>query len=218
MAWIYLAESQDSLKPLMGTFNRSPTVKTTDTLKLSFCRVCGIEAFHVPLSGMTCGHSVRDIFPFFPISFTEDFLVKTSPTQDFEKAWAASVAAFFQRSLGSQAKYDPASFSWRTSQRLLFEEQSELLANFAAYGMTVDGEFYPLLTWVRTTGENGGGFLPTPAANPYGTNQGGSAGRKGKVRPSLDTWDWKMQSRCFRRLERPSEIPTSKRATSRGSR
>ena len=28
---------------------------------------------------------------------------------------------------------------------------------------------------------------PTPAANPYGTNQGGAAGRTGPVRPSLET-------------------------------
>lgn len=36
--------------------------------------------------------------------------------------------------------------------------------------------------------ENEFGYsLPTPSATSYGTNQGGSAGRKGKIRPSLET-------------------------------
>jgi hypothetical protein len=30
-------------------------------------------------------------------------------------------------------------------------------------------------------------LLPTPTATAYGSNQGGSAGRTGKVRPSLDS-------------------------------
>ena len=37
----------------------------------------------------------------------------------------------------------------------------------------------------RTTSGDESGFLPTPTACQYGTNQGGAAGRVGKVRPSL---------------------------------
>jgi hypothetical protein len=33
----------------------------------------------------------------------------------------------------------------------------------------------------------GSSWLPTPAAVSYGTNQGGAAGRVGKLRPSLET-------------------------------
>ena len=35
-------------------------------------------------------------------------------------------------------------------------------------------------------------MLPTPSASPYGTNQGGAAGRVGPVRPSLQTMARKM--------------------------
>jgi len=69
------------------------------------------------------------------------------------------------------------------SQRLLFEEQSELLVSFAASGMTLDGEFYPLRMWARITDEKDGGFLPTPTAQMGGFNQ--SPG--GAPRPSLET-------------------------------
>jgi hypothetical protein len=39
----------------------------------------------------------------------------------------------------------------------------------------------------RTSGSDGGVWLPTPSAKPYGTNKGGAAGRVGKERPSLET-------------------------------
>lgn len=40
-------------------------------------------------------------------------------------------------------------------------------------------------TWIGPW-ENG--KYPTPSASEYGTNQGGAAGRVGKIRPSLKTW------------------------------
>jgi hypothetical protein len=47
---------------------------------------------------------------------------------------------------------------------------------------------FPLTTWVRHTSESESGLLPTPAATPYGSNQGGSSGRENQpTRPSLQT-------------------------------
>ena len=97
------------------------------------------------------------------------FPARTFPVRDAGRAWEASAADYFSRSSGSRANYDPASSSWRTSQLLLFEAQSELLGNFAASGMTVDGEFFPLRMWARITDGNGGGFWPTPSANQFET-------------------------------------------------
>jgi hypothetical protein len=101
------------------------------------------------------------------------------PWQAAERAWKDSGAGYFSRSLGSAAKYDPGSFSWRTSQRLLFEDQNELLENFAASGMTVDGEFFPLRMWARITDAKDGGFWRTPD-----TGAGGTSGllKKGKTK------------------------------------
>jgi len=39
--------------------------------------------------------------------------------------------------------------------------------------------------WVKDLSENGSSYLPTPSAVSYGTNQGGGAGRVGKIRKSL---------------------------------
>lgn len=43
-----------------------------------------------------------------------------------------------------------------------------------------------LLASVPRIAETASGLLPTPAAQSYGSNQGGAAGRTGKVRPSLE--------------------------------
>lgn len=50
------------------------------------------------------------------------------------------------------------------------------------------GDVSPQPPWVRRISAGGSSsLLPTPSASPYGSNQGGSAGRTGKVRPSLDS-------------------------------
>ncbi len=57
-----------------------------------------------------------------------------------------------------------------------------------AWGMTCDGVCWELGTSVRRiSGAECGYSLPTPTAKRYGTNKGGSAGRVGKERLSLDT-------------------------------
>lgn len=52
--------------------------------------------------------------------------------------------------------------------------------------MTRSGITFPLQPWVLLTDVIGSGFLPTPSAVSYGTNQGGASGRVGTVRPSLE--------------------------------
>ncbi len=161
MAWIYLAESEDSQKHSKITSLPSLTVKTTDTLKPYYCPSCKKVNWSERPFGTTCEAFKGQCCLQLKLS-TGDFLAKTFQMQDAKKVWQESKVDFFSRSSGSQAKLDPHSFSWRTYQLLLFEEQSELLESFAAYGMTVDGEFYPLTMWERRTIENAGSLWLTP--------------------------------------------------------
>ena len=48
-------------------------------------------------------------------------------------------------------------------------------------------EYSQRLKSARLTRESVSSFLPTPSATPYGSNQGGAAGRTGKVRHSLES-------------------------------
>jgi len=78
-----------------------------------------------------------------------------------ELAWRASEADYFLRSRDSLAKLDPASSSWKTF--LPFGPVGPTLSpdDWPAFGMTVAGECFPLLTWERRTLENAGSSLPS---------------------------------------------------------
>lgn len=183
MAWIYLAVSEASQKPWKDTSDQSPTVKQTDTLPPVYCLECGLATYQGRPSGTTCERCERATLNFYRTSFMVASPAKTFPLPDAEQAWAASAAAFSSRSLGLSAKYDLLSSSWRTSQLLLFEEASELLASFAGYGMTVGGEFYPLVMWERITGGSDGGSLPSDGRmwmTPKAGNCGMTARTKGR--------------------------------------
>jgi hypothetical protein len=54
-------------------------------------------------------------------------------------------------------------------------------------GSLRNGRLYELPIVGRNTTGTGGGCLPTPTATPYGSNQGGSSGRAGKMRHSLSS-------------------------------
>ena len=164
MAWIFLAVSEESQKHSEGTSSPSLTVKMTDTHKRYSYHEWLQEISRLLRYGTTLQRS--DQLSSRPwTSSMEGFHARTFLLQEAERVWEESVVDYSLRSLGSVANYDPDSSSWRTSQRLLFEEQSELLENFAAYGMTVDGVFYPLKSWERHMSGNGGGYWPTPVAS-----------------------------------------------------
>ena len=143
MAWIYLAVSEDSQKLSTDTSNLSLIVKTTDMLKPFSYHEWLQENCRLLRYGTTLQPSSQQASQGSRLS-TEVFPARTLALQAAEKAWQESAADYFLRSSGSSARYDRDSFSWRTFQQSLFEEQSELLANLLASGMTVDGEFYPL--------------------------------------------------------------------------
>lgn len=173
MVWIFLAESEESQKPLKDMFVLSPIVKTTDTLKLCSCQ--DSEQVNCPSLqfGMTCKHCGGTCCHKSTLS-TEDFPVKTFPLQAAERAWKESEAAYFSRSLGWLARYDRDSSSWKMCQLSVFGEETLLPESWPASGMTVGGRLYPLQMWARTTSESDGGFWPTPC----GPNNGGTNGKR----------------------------------------
>lgn len=97
-------------------------------------------------------------------------------------------------SLEPCAYYDPVSSSWRTLPRTCDAGFTPFLGTLPRSGTTRRGRLYELVTSAPPTGETESScspstptdLLPTPAAVAYGNNRGGSAGRVGKVRPSLE--------------------------------
>ena len=161
MAWIYLAESEESQKLSKDMCARSPTVKTTDTHKGFSYHEWLEETCRLHQYGMTLPHYGEPTFQASILSM-EDSHAKTFPTQEAKRVWKESKANFILRSLGLCAKFDQTSCSWRTYQRLLFEAFDELLTILPNCGMTCDGRLYQLMTSGRRSLENGGSLWLTP--------------------------------------------------------
>ena len=90
----------------------------------------------------------------------------------------------------SFAKYDPSTSCWRTYQASFFNPTGTCTPysdSWPRAGMTVDGIAYPRQPLAPIIKETASGLLPTITAQTYGTNQGGAAGRVGKVRMSLQS-------------------------------
>jgi len=87
---------------------------------------------------------------------------KTSALPEKVLASPEQGPVFGTNTLGSLASYDPATSSWRTSQRSLLEEWEPFSATFPRSGMTRSGTLFELRTLVPHTGENGYGLWPTP--------------------------------------------------------
>jgi hypothetical protein len=87
----------------------------------------------------------------------------------------------------SSVRYDPATSSWKTHRSLWEEDLPESSVILPKEGMMQDGCVYQRRTSERPIEGTGFGWLPTPSACSYGSNQGGAAGRTGKVRHSLES-------------------------------
>lgn len=170
MAWIYLAESEDSHWHYKIGSDQLPIVKETNMRNLCFCSGCGTVHFLELLSGPTLPHSYLKCCPDQSISFTEDSHVRISALQEMELAWKESAADFSLKSSDYVAIFDPDSFSWKTSQLSLFGGLTEFYWNSLRSGMIRDGRLYQPQQLEPPTSEKGGGYLPTPMASMAGTN------------------------------------------------
>lgn len=201
MAWTYLAESEESQKPWKATYGQSPIVKTIDTPRASCCHECGAEICQKHPSGMTFSLFQEPCYR-KSTSSMEASLVRTLAMLDAEKAWKASEADYFSRSFDSLAKFDQDSSSWKTYQRSLIGDYEPLPQNLPSWGMTVDGEFYPLQMWEHHTEEIVGGYWPTPCAAAEAPNLGSNKknGPKSLIQVAKEKWptpracEWKANN------------------------
>ena len=159
MAWIYLAESEESEKLSTNGSKSPPIVKETHTLKACCCREWPLMTSTTLPFGTTF-HRLQE--PCFQksTSSSEGSPARTSAVPDLEKAWAESEADYFSKSSGSLAKLDRASSSWKTCQLSGVEEQTLSAKSWPAWGMICDGQLYPQQKLARTTSEKDGSCLP----------------------------------------------------------
>lgn len=188
MAWIYFQESAESRSHSNPGSEQSLIVKETDTLSLSCFQECGQATSTERQYGMTSQHSKDQCSPELTL-FSVGSPARTSAVLDMmAEAWTASEADYFLKSCDLLMRFDRNSFSWKMCQLSLAEDLAASPQKFPSSGMIVDGRLYQPLKLVPRTYESAGScLLPTPTASSCGSNQGGAAGRVGKIRYSLST-------------------------------
>ena len=189
MGWIYLAESEEWRVPWTNGSNLLPTVKSTDTAKPYYCNVCQKAKSHSHPFGMTCGHCqpINSIDKLPSTLYQAASHARTLALREMEKAWKESEADYSTKLSDLPKSSNLSGFFSKTSPPYALEDFEKSLENLPIFGMTVDGLVCLPQSLEPRILEKGGSCLPTPTGQIYGSNQGGSAGRVGKVRLSLET-------------------------------
>ena len=131
-------------------------------------------------------------------SFREASRARTSRQREPGRVSAASARDSGPKWRGLSVKFNRDSSTWKTHRCLFPEDLPESSVILPRWGMVRDGELWERITSVPLISGTGFGFwqtpvaddannFPTPTASTYGSNQGGAAGRTGKVRLSLES-------------------------------
>jgi len=179
MAWIYLAESEDSQSLWMGSHILSPIVKAIPTAKLCYCPECGMGYFNRHPSGTTLPPYPKIYCPETSTSLRQDSPVRIFLLRELNKVWLESEADFILNSKDLLAKFDPNGFFWKMSQLSLFTGLSKLPWTSLRWGMIRDGQLFQPKKLEPSISVKGGSCLPTPTACDYGKN----VGRKTQTNP-----------------------------------
>ena len=97
--------------------------------------------------------------------FLEGFPAKTLATAGTKKASPGLDPAFGQKCCESFSRYDPDTFSWRTSQRCLIEGWERFLGGWPKQGLMLNGECLELPTLAATSRDTAYGLWPTLKAS-----------------------------------------------------
>lgn len=112
--------------------------------------------------GMTFEHLTEDHGAALLMSYLGVFHARTSVSPVKAQASMETKAAFGAKWLGSFAKYDRGSCSWKTHQCSLFEGLMSCSVTWPKWGLMQDGECWEHTTLVRPTSATAFGLWPTP--------------------------------------------------------
>ena len=204
MAWIYLAESEDSQSPWHRGSSLSLTVKATDTLNPFFFAEWLTDRFLLRRFGTTSARSRVEICH-RSIFFTEVSPARMSVSQEIELAWKVSEPAFSVKQFDLFENVDLSSYSskmCRESEDMCLASGGSLrrLATLAATDSLVrQNAALPI-------SEIDGGYLPTPSAT------------EGERGPMMGVPGAKRQSeRTLSAFARSGKWPTPRAQSATGS-
>lgn len=140
--------------------------------------------------GLTCRVLTADLGAELLTSYLAAFPARTSAQQEREQASPEPAADSGDTWHGSLARYDPATRSWRTVQRSLFEDLEMSLATFPRSGMTVAGLLWELPTSAPRISVTGSGLWQTPVADDAVDRERGKLNSRGEPKLSAQVLMW----------------------------
>lgn len=139
------------------------------------------------LSGVTYERSTLERGVALWISSLRDIRANRSPSPDRGSAQMI-LGICSPTSRVSLPSASPRSASSKTSPAICRSEDTRSSESFKAWASMLRAHSgRRRKSALRTVASASSSSLPTPSASSYGTNQGGAAGRSGKVRPSPET-------------------------------
>ncbi|MDN3562143.1 hypothetical protein QWY95_19750 [Halomonas neptunia] len=138
-----------------------------------------IEPSRLSLFGLTCAVLTESHGEALLTSFLAGSRVRTYPLLEKVSASRASVRGSGGKWLGSFAKFNPDTCSWKTAQHSLLGGLGEFSETWPSWGMAINGDAYQLPTLVQSTKGKGFGLWPTPTVC-------GNNNRKGLTKKSGD--------------------------------
>ncbi len=163
MAWTYLAESEESALHSAHGSERSPIVRSSDTLEPSYFQECQREQSTKLQSGTMCERLQQQCCHELT-SLAEVSHVRTLAAQDLERAWMGSEVFYSVKQRDLFENVDLSSYSSKMSKEsedlfISFGKSSRRLATIAE---TDSSKRQRLELHI---GVKGGGYWPTPMAS-----------------------------------------------------
>ncbi len=159
-----LEEEEESTAASYLDIPLSVRLKLGHTSEKSYSKDSEMEFSQSSQSGMMLKHSMEnlgeELMQYVEGSHAATFLPLEIGLESKERK-----ADYGARCSESFAKFDPNTFSWRTSQKSLFEEWEEFLETWPKAGMMLNGTVFRLEPWERdTTAKDFSLWVGTPTA------------------------------------------------------
>ena len=189
MSWHYLQGQEEVSSEAISWDGERFAPSKSKTILGEYCSLgSGTELSPGSRSGTTCVHLMGDHGAVESMLSAADSHVRTSAQQVAAGDLPDHVRVLSLRCSELLTRFGLRLCSRKTLRTFVPRGWPSSSRSLSAWGMWDESGYWELGTSVRTIKERGcGSLLPTPTAQLYGNNMGGAAGRKGKVRPSLES-------------------------------
>jgi len=198
MSWLYSRAQVEEFLEASSLDGEQSVQLNGNPIPQAYCAPDKMTDFsRLSQSGMTFKPLTESLGEALLTWYLEGFHAKTSPLPEKVTDLTESEAGCGNTWRGWLAKYDPDSYSWKTAQCSLIEEEPESLATLPRWGITVDGLLWeqPMLEPITKGTESGLWASPNARdwkdtgptqGNRKSPNLGTQAG--GKLNPTWVEW------------------------------